>query len=91
MADSAQKRADDSKSVTDKTAGKAAEEEALQAEEGTKSDTSKELLMTLEYIGSLHGDLARGHGPRSNTITQLVILQSATSYRRVQSLNWSHR
>merc|ERR1719282_421766 len=56
MADSAQKRADDSKSVTDKTAGKAAEEEALQAEEGKKADTTKELAMTLEYIGSLHGE-----------------------------------
>merc|ERR1719382_2197670 len=56
MADSATKRADDSKSVTDKTAGKAAEEEALQAETDKKADTTKELAMTLEYIGSLHGE-----------------------------------
>merc|ERR1719291_1517132 len=51
MSDSAQKRAQDSKSVTDKTAGKAAEEENLQAETDKKADTSKELAMTLEYIG----------------------------------------
>merc|ERR1712060_92050 len=56
MADSAAKRADDSKSVTDKTAGKAAEEENLQAETDKKGDTTKELAMTVEYIGTLHGE-----------------------------------
>merc|ERR1719277_1836575 len=56
MSDSAQKRAEDSKSVTDKTAGKAAEEENLQAETDKHADTTKELAMTLEYIGSLHGE-----------------------------------
>merc|ERR1719277_2698885 len=56
MAESASKRAQDSKSLTDKTAAKAAEEGALQAETDKKADTSKELAMTLEYIGSLHGE-----------------------------------
>merc|ERR1712061_495112 len=56
MADSAAKRAQDSKSLTDKNSAKAAEEEALQAGTDKKADTSKELALTLEYIGSLHGE-----------------------------------
>merc|ERR1712066_42432 len=56
MADSATKRAQDSKSLTDKNSAKAAEEEALQAETDKKADTSKELALTLEYIGSLHAE-----------------------------------
>merc|ERR1719356_1391060 len=56
MAESAEKRAEDSKSLTDKNSGKAAEEEALQAETDKKAGSSKELAMTLEYIGSLHGE-----------------------------------
>merc|ERR1712113_516751 len=56
MADSAAKRAQDSKSLTDKNSAKASEEEALQAETDKKADTSKELALTLEYIGSLHAE-----------------------------------
>jgi len=56
MAESSVKRADDSKSMSDKTASKAAEEEALENEEDTKAATGKELMATLEYIHSLHGE-----------------------------------
>jgi len=56
MAESAVKRADDSKSISDKTASKAAEEEALENEEDTKAATGKELMATLKYIHSLHGE-----------------------------------
>lgn len=56
MAESAVKRADDSKSISDKTSSKAAEEEALENEEDTKAATGKELMATLEYIHSLHGE-----------------------------------
>merc|ERR1719476_1152366 len=56
MADSAAKRAQDSKSLTDKNAAKAATEEALQAETDKKVGTNKQLAMTLNYIGSLHGE-----------------------------------
>merc|ERR1719436_877880 len=56
MADSAAKRAQDSKSLTDKNSAKANEEETLQAESDKKADTSKELALTLEYIGSLHAE-----------------------------------
>jgi len=56
MAESAIKRADDSKSISDKTSSKAAEEEALENEEDTKAATGKELMATLEYIHSLHGE-----------------------------------
>merc|ERR1712204_126354 len=55
-AESATKRADDSKSMSDKTALKASEEEALMAEEDTKASTEKELMQTLEYIHALHGE-----------------------------------
>jgi len=56
MADSADKRAQDSKSVTDKTAAKAATEEQLQAETDKKGETTKDLALTIEYIGTLHGE-----------------------------------
>jgi len=56
MSESAAKRAQDSKSLTDKTSAKAAEEEELQAETDTKAGTTKELAMTLQYIGELHGE-----------------------------------
>jgi len=56
MAESATKRADDSKAVSDKTALKASEEEALMMEQEKKAATEKELMGTLEYIHSLHGE-----------------------------------
>merc|ERR1719401_2283724 len=56
MADSAAKRAQDSKSLTDQNADKAATEEALQAESDKKSDTSKELMATEKIISELHGE-----------------------------------
>merc|ERR1719282_2301440 len=56
MADSAAKRADDSKSLADKVSAKASAEEALQAETDKKASTSNELMTTLEYISSLHGE-----------------------------------
>merc|ERR1740121_1407488 len=56
MADSAAKRAQDARSLTDKNSAKASEEEALQAETDKKADTSKDLALTLEYIGSLHAE-----------------------------------
>merc|ERR1719436_125928 len=75
MADSAAKRAQDSKSVTDKTSSKAAEEEALQAEKNTKAGTGKELSLTLNYIGSLHGEcdwLLKYHGVRKEARTSEI-------------------
>jgi chromosome segregation ATPase len=56
MAESSVKRADDSKSMSDKTASKASEEEALENEQDTKAATGKELMATLDYIHSLHGE-----------------------------------
>merc|ERR1719182_1040545 len=56
MVESATKRADDSKSISDKTSTKASQEEALEKEEDTKAATGKELMATLEYIHSLHGE-----------------------------------
>merc|ERR1712151_266514 len=56
MADSAAKRAQDSKSLTDKNAGKAATEESLQAEKDTKAATSHELMNTEKVIADLHAE-----------------------------------
>jgi len=56
MAESSTKRADDSKSISDKTASKAAQEEALEKEQDSKAASGKELMSTLEYIHSLHGE-----------------------------------
>jgi chromosome segregation ATPase len=56
MASAAAKRAEDSKSLTEKTAAKAAAEEALEAEKDTLKATTKQLLQTAEFISSLHGE-----------------------------------
>merc|ERR1719476_815713 len=56
MADSASKRADDSKSIADKGGAKADAEEALQSHTDSKAASTKELAGTAEYIGSLHGE-----------------------------------
>merc|ERR1712176_1504625 len=56
MADSAAKRADDSKSIADKGGAKADAEEALQSHTDSKTASTKELAGTAEYIGSLHGE-----------------------------------
>merc|ERR1719476_759916 len=56
MADSASKRADDSKAIADKKGAKADAEEALQTNTDVKSVSTKELSGTVEYIGSLHGE-----------------------------------
>lgn len=56
MAESSTKRADDSKSISDKTASKAAQEEALEKEQDSKAASGKELMSALEYIHSLHGE-----------------------------------
>jgi chromosome segregation ATPase len=56
MADSASKRASDSKSVTDKEGVKDQTEAALAADESSLKDTKSELMATLEYIASLHAE-----------------------------------
>merc|ERR1719210_834219 len=56
MAESATKRVDDSKSMSDKAASKAAMEEALENEEDKKASTGKELMVTLKYIKNLHAE-----------------------------------
>merc|ERR1719420_1052437 len=54
MQESAQKRADDSKSLTDKEHAKAELEAALQEHESEKASLTKELAALAEYIHSLH-------------------------------------
>merc|ERR1719443_2273518 len=56
MADSAEKRAADSKSITAKEGEKANTETALTTDEDTHTSTVKELMATEEYISSLHGE-----------------------------------
>jgi len=56
MADSASKRASDSKSVTDKEGVKANTEAALAADESSLKDTKSELMATMEYEAALHAE-----------------------------------
>merc|ERR1719460_666889 len=56
MADSAKKRTDDSKTLTDKIALKADLEAELDKQNEVKADTTKELYATLKYISSLHAE-----------------------------------
>merc|ERR1719199_512223 len=54
MSDSATKRAEDSKAITDKTAMKAQLETELEESKEGKISTTKELMATLEYMSGLH-------------------------------------
>merc|ERR1719343_1839782 len=56
MGDSAKKRTADSKSLTEKGEMKASLDGDLQSSSSTKASTSKQLMATLEYIQSLHGE-----------------------------------
>jgi len=56
MADSAAKRAADSKSITAKEGEKASTETALSEQEEEHKSTVNELMATHEYISSLHGE-----------------------------------
>merc|ERR1719183_2211846 len=56
MADSAAKRAEDSKLITEKTGMKAQLESELEESKEGKISTTKELMATLEYMSSLHGE-----------------------------------
>jgi len=56
MSDSADKRAADSKSLTEKTGAKADTEAALQAHKDDKESTTGELMGTLETIKALHSE-----------------------------------
>merc|ERR1712187_455906 len=54
MNDSADKRATDSKSLTQKVAAKADMESSLQSHTEDKEESAKELMVTDKYIASLH-------------------------------------
>merc|ERR1719456_1563275 len=56
MKESAEKRTLDSKAIADKTASKADAEADLEATEGSKKETIRELYATGKYIQSLHGE-----------------------------------
>merc|ERR1719504_198824 len=56
MKDSADKRAEDSKTMTDKESALAQTEAALQQHKSDKMSTGKELMETMQYIAGLHGE-----------------------------------
>jgi len=56
MAVSAEKRAEDSKAVADKEGATAELKEQLQTHKDEKASSSNELMQTLKYIHSLHGE-----------------------------------
>jgi len=56
MQESADKRASDSKALTDKEAAKADLQSALETTKAEKKGTKSELMATAQYIASLHGE-----------------------------------
>jgi len=56
LGDSAEKRATDSKALTEKTSAKAGLETDLQDDSDSKAATTKELMGTAQYISTLHGE-----------------------------------
>merc|ERR1719420_2018937 len=56
MSDSAEKRAADTKSLTEKGAAKAEMQSDLEANTESKAATGKELMGTMKYISSLHAE-----------------------------------
>jgi len=56
MADAAEKRAADAKSMAEKEASKASAEEELQAEKDKKNANAKELMAILEYLAGVHSE-----------------------------------
>jgi len=56
MSKAGEKRAQDSKSITEKSSAKAAGEESLQAEKENKEGSTKELMMTSKFISELHAE-----------------------------------
>merc|ERR1719352_2220190 len=54
MADASEKRAQDSKSITDKESAKAETETELQANTDSKKSKTIEAMETAKYIGGLH-------------------------------------
>merc|ERR1711959_501934 len=56
MSDSAEKRADDTKALTDKTAAKADMESDLTKAKKDKAGKVKELIATAEVLADAHGD-----------------------------------
>merc|ERR1719230_1095669 len=56
MSDSSAKRAEDSKTLTDKNSAKAEAEAQLQASKDAHKDAKDDLLAINEYIHTLHGD-----------------------------------
>merc|ERR1719433_495475 len=56
MSDSASKRKADSKSLQGKTSAKADLETSVEEHKEIKADASKELMATMKYIHTLHGE-----------------------------------
>merc|ERR1740138_232642 len=56
MSDASEKRADDSKSITDKEGYKAEAESTLMASKEGQTAKVKELMATEKYISTLHGE-----------------------------------
>jgi len=75
MSDAAQKRAEDSKSITEKEAVKGETEEALVNDKDTHKGTKNEAMATGEYLGQLHAEcdwLIQNFGLRKDARAQEV-------------------
>jgi len=56
LSDAAEKRARDSKALTDKTGAKAGMQSDLESDKEAKDSTTQELMATAQYISALHGE-----------------------------------
>merc|ERR1719330_1688427 len=79
MKDSADKRALDTKSLTEKGAAKADVETALQAHKQASAEAGKESMLTAKYISSLHGEC--------DGLLQYFYARKAPRAAEVESLN----
>jgi len=75
MADASEKRAQDSKSITDKESAQAEAEEELQTSTESKGSKTTEAMETAKYLGGLHEEcdwLLKYHGERMSARTNEI-------------------
>merc|ERR1740121_1806294 len=103
MADSAEKRAQDSKTLNDKEAAKADMESSLEDKVGDQTSTSKELMATMKYIAELHAECdwllqyfdirKQARADEIDSLGKAKAVLSGADYALVQraSVSWSRK
>merc|ERR1740130_2123338 len=93
MSDASEKRAQSSKSITDKESAKAETETELQSNKESKTSKTTEAMETAKYIGGLHQEcdwLLKNHGARMAARTgEIDALGKAKLSSAVPTIPWS--